>query len=354
MESSYTMANITNQSINGTSEDINFDVPLFATYLSIFSLLMAMPLIIIPAALVIHIISKTAQLHTIYYLFVVNLLVTDILNTCKMVFEVILMCLYLFGINADTTVSFIIYIILSIPRLAARLSFINLAIDRAVAVAFPYRHKSIMTKKRAYVMLIITWIISSFTSLAIYFSSPFAFVGSFGVYTPVTKSIGRVILTVVLLVSTVILIICVNVYLCAKINQSRQRLEENMRMYGTDGRNDDQEIKIKQLKRTYHKFQKQIKINFSLFVLGGVDGIINIFTLMLLIVMNRFLSVSVNLYATQFVAYPLLCVQLISHSLLYGTYMKDIRRKLCKCYLYQRLKRTLPLCPSKVTVLNQS
>ena len=124
--------NITNQSFNGTTDDIYFDVPLFAIHLNIFLLLVAMPAIIIPAVLVIRIILQTKELHTIYYLFVIDLLFTDILNTLKMGFEVVLMCLYLFGINADTTLSFIMYSILSIPRAAARLSFINLAIDRSL------------------------------------------------------------------------------------------------------------------------------------------------------------------------------------------------------------------------------
>ena len=119
----------------------------------------------------------------------------------------------------------------------------------------------------------------------------------------------------------------------------------------TDGRNDEKEIN--RLKRTLHKFQKQIKTTVSLLILGGVDGIINLLTMAILIIMIRFLPLSIHSYLLQFVIYPILCVQLMSHSLLYGIYMKDIRKKLCKCHLYQRLQRILPLRPSKVIVLNQ-
>ena len=95
--------NTTSKSFNGSSDDINFNVPLFATYLNMLFLLVAVPAIIIPAVLVIRIILTTEKLHTIYYLFVIHLLAADILNTLKMGFEVILMCLFLFGINADTS-----------------------------------------------------------------------------------------------------------------------------------------------------------------------------------------------------------------------------------------------------------
>ena len=69
----------TDQSLGGTSEDINFDVSSIATYLNMFFLLVAIPAIIIPAVSVINIILKTEKLHTVYYLFVINLLATDIL-----------------------------------------------------------------------------------------------------------------------------------------------------------------------------------------------------------------------------------------------------------------------------------
>ena len=156
------------------------------------------------------------------------------------------------------------------------INFINLAIDRVVAIAFPYRHKSIITYKRAYVMLTLTWIMSSIMCLVIYLPASFVFVGSLGVYTPMEKAIGQVILFVFLLVLSTILIVCVNVYLYVQVNKSKQKLE-NMRTHGTDGRNDYKENK--QLERRYHKFQKQVKITMSLLVLGGVDGIINLLTI---------------------------------------------------------------------------
>ena len=342
--------NTTNQSLNGTygSDDISYDIPLFITYLNIMLLLVAIVAVIIPAVLVIRIILQTEELHTIYYLFVINLLVTDVLNTLRLGFEIILTCFYLFGINVDTYVNFIIYTILCTPRTAVRFTFITLAIDRVVAVAFPYRHKSIMTYKRAYIMIILTWIISSIVALAVYLTSSLVFVGPFGTYIPVEKSIVLEILFAFLLILPVILITCINVYLYVQIYKSKQKYEENMR---THGRNDSNEIK--QLKRTYYKFKKQVKITLSLLVLGGVDGILNLLTLIIL-AMSRFLLVSYLVYVSQLGFHPLFCIQIISHSLVYGIYMKDIRRRLCKCQLFRRLWKRCPLRPSKVIVLHQS
>ena len=214
---SYTNSSITNQSFNETTDDVYSNIPLIATYLSIFLLLVVIPAVTIPAVLVIRIILKTEGLHTRYYLFVTNLFVIDMLNTFKIGFEVILMCLYLFGVNTDTTVSFIIYGILTIPRIAACLSFITLAIDRVIAIAFPFHHKEIMTNKVVYVVIAFTWIISSIMVLVVCMSSSFVFIMPFGIYVSEGIKIGPIIL-VFLLIVTIILIICCNVYLFVKIN----------------------------------------------------------------------------------------------------------------------------------------
>ena len=114
------------------------------------------------------------------------------------------------------------------------------------------------------------------------------------------------------------------------------------------------EIITMQLKRTYYKFKKQVRITLSLLILGGVDGIINLVTIVIVIIVSRVLSTPHMRYFLQFVINPLLYVQMILHSLPYGIYMKDIRRRFCKCQLYQWLRRRCPLRPSKVTVLHQS
>ena len=345
--------NTSNHSFDGTSDDVNFDVPLFATYFNMLILLGAMPTIIIPAVLVIRIILTTEKLHTVYYLFVISLLATDILNTFKMGFEFILTCLYIFGINADSTVSFVTYAILTIPRIAARFSFINLALDRVIAIALPYRHKSIITYRRAYAMIMFTWIISTVMCLAAFLSSSFTFVGPFGEYTPTGNDnpIAPVLLFLFVLASSIIIIVCINIYLYVQINKSKHLLEENMRTHGTDDGNERNENK--QAKKRYHKLRKQVKTTLLLLILGGVDGMINLTNMMLLIIIKSFSLESFIIYVFQFVVHPTLYIQLISHSLLYGVYMKDIRRSLCKCYLCQRLKRAFPLRPSKVIVLNK-
>ena len=137
MESSINPLNDTN--ITELLDDTFSDVPLVGTYLKVFLLLVTIPIIITPAVVIIHIIRKTEELHTKYCLFLVNLLVSDILTTIRYCFEIFIMALYLLNIRVH--ISVIIYAIISIPLVVTRYSFVLLAIDRVVGVAFPYRYK---------------------------------------------------------------------------------------------------------------------------------------------------------------------------------------------------------------------
>ena len=154
MESFINSSNGTN--ITELFDDIFSDVPLVSTYLKILLLLVTIPAIIAPAAFIIHIIRKTKELHTKYCLFLVNLLISDILTTIRYCLEIFIMVLYLFNVRMN--VSFVAYAIVSVPRMATRYSFVLLAIDRVVGVAFPYHYRNIMKPRVVYALIASTYV----------------------------------------------------------------------------------------------------------------------------------------------------------------------------------------------------
>ena len=93
------------QSLNGSSDDILFDVPLFVIYLKMLLLLLRTcndiatnhyytSLVVDPC----H--NKNEQLHI--YLFVANLLITDVTTTIRFTFEIFSMVLYLLNVDMMT------------------------------------------------------------------------------------------------------------------------------------------------------------------------------------------------------------------------------------------------------------
>ena len=138
--------------------DIYADVSLAATYLWFIILLISIPTTIIPPAVIIHIIRKTEELHINYSLFLVNLLIGDTLITINYCFGATIIVLYL--LNIRVYISDIAYIIITIPRVAIQYSFVLLAIDRVVGVAFPYRYRNIMKPKVVYALITSVWIVA--------------------------------------------------------------------------------------------------------------------------------------------------------------------------------------------------
>jgi len=116
------MESFINSSNDTNITDIFSDVPLVATYLKILLSLVILPVIIIPAAVIIHIIRKTEELHTKYCLFLINLLISDILTTTRYCFEISIMVLYLLNIRIHVGV--ITHAIISVPQVVTRYSFV--------------------------------------------------------------------------------------------------------------------------------------------------------------------------------------------------------------------------------------
>ena len=351
MESSINSSNDTNITElldESYYNDIFSDVPLVATYLKILLLLVTIPVIIIPAAVIIHIIRKTEELHTKYCLFLVNLFISDILTTIKYCFEIFIMILYL--LNIRIYVSDIAYTIICIPRVVTRYSFILLAIDRVVGIAFPYRYRNIMKLRVVYVLIASVWIIAAVLLFFARLLGSAYLVWPFGIYIPLSGVPSAFFVYVLPQVVSAILIIGTNIHLYRTIIQSKKKLENNLKLSGRD------ENKITKLQRLIHNLQIQLESSVPVFILGGIDCLLNVLRVLIFIVINAFCScplssgASFGIYFYQFFANPLEYCQIISHSITYGIYKKEVRKKLHQ--YYQRLQRQLPLRPSRVIILH--
>ena len=326
--------------------DFYTDVPLGATYLKIILLLIAIPAIVIPAAFIIYIVRITEELHTRYCLLLTNLFVSDILVTIRYCFEIFIMVLYLLDVRIY--VSDIAYTIISIPQVATRYCFLFLAIDRIIGVAFPYRYRSIMKLKVVYALVASVWIIATILMFLARLLGALYLVWPFGIYISQSGSASGFVVVVLPQVVSAILIVATNAYLYYSIVQSKKKLEDNLKLSGRD------EHEISKLQRLIHNLQIRFKSSVPVFVLGGIDCLFNVLHIIIFITVSAFFPLSsdaaIGMYLYQFFANPLEYCRIISHSVTYGVYKKDIRKRLRR--YYQRFQRMLPLRPSKVVTLH--
>ena len=147
-----------------------------------------------------------------------------------------------------------------------------------------------------------------------------------------------------MIVSAVVTIF-INAYLYYCTVQYKKKLRENMRL---DGRNQHE---INRINRILHNLRMQVKPTISVLILGGIDIILN--ALQILFVWHIALSYASGATRSylSLVSYLLEWCQLLSHSFVYGFYMKDIRRQLKRYMFYQRIQRLCPIRPSQVVVL---
>ena len=257
------------------------------------------------------------------------------------------MITYLLGLNTNAVGEVLFWLVASLTTaffIITNLLFITLAVECVVVIGYPYRHRSIMTTKVVRGMVIATWVVSAIAAANMIVFAPHPIMWPFGT---MFASRGRIrlITLVPLRFASAAFIVAVNVFLYYKVRQSNKKAEENMRT-GSAGQEE-----TSRLNKLVKKLRSQTKTAITLLLLGGIDGIANVLIPLIHIVVISKLGPTGRLYAVQFLSYTLQSCVPISHSLVYGFYMKQIRQRLpqyniCRCLHYPR--------HSRVIVLNQS
>ncbi|XP_065907705.1 adrenocorticotropic hormone receptor-like [Dysidea avara] len=325
----------------------SIEVPLFITYLKMLLTLVMSILVIIPAVVVVCIIKKTEALHSKYYFLVANLLFTDIVQAVyQLITENLIMITYLLDLNTDTVGEVLFWVTVPLTLtffIITNLLFITLAAERVIVIGYPYRHRSIMTTKVVHGMVVATWVVSAILAVVLILFSHHPIHWPFGTITYAKSLLARAILGP-LRISSTAFIMATNVFLYYKTYQSNKKAEERMQMGNA------REVEAKRLKKLVQKLHLQTKTAVSLLMLGGIEGVANmLFPVMHLLIGT--MGPTGELYATQFFAYMMHSCLRLSHSLVYGFYMKQIRQRLPKYNIHP--------CPqfphhSRVIVLNQS
>ena len=318
-----------NQTFNHSSSP-NQEVPLVVTYLNMVVILMVTIVVITPAVMVINVISWTKELHTKYYFFVVNLLATNIGSiTVRSILQYLIMIMYLIGKNSKATgvaLKWSVLFVVTNFHLMTVMLPITLAVERMIVISFPYHHRSIMTTKRAIGILATMWGLSAILAIIITIVVPVDIVWPLAlvdwdvIYLPFIYTIR---------LTSAIFIVAANLFLLYKVTISNRKAKENQRL--------GNEEQAKRSNKLLQLFRSQSKATTTLLLMGGIDVIANMMIPFLHVIVSVFVEPSKKVYVEQFFLYPLKSFLLLIHPLVYGLYMKKIRKRLPDC----------PDCPVK-------
>ena len=335
-----------NQSFNQFSNDTDSEeVPVFATYLTMVMGLISAIIIITLDAMVINVIRWTRELHTKYFFLVAHLLGTDVAGIVVRFFrKCLIILLYQLGLNSVSTTIILKWIVI-LPSLllylVAILLPITLATERMIVIAFPYHHRTIMTAKTVAGMLAAMWGTAAILSTAMIVTKPIDIIWPQAlVLYPYTSLPFFAVPRLALIVS----IIVVNIFLQYKITISNRKVTENERL--------GNEEEVKKSKKLLQEIQAQAKTTITVFVVGGIDIIVSIL-LPIVYVLIGILVDPDNYYIFQLLMHPLEACVLLSHPLLYGFYMKKIRRRIPLCTTCNYHRRWIVHRHNRVGVLRQ-
>ena len=319
-------------------------VPLYLTYLKMFMLSILVPSVTIPAVMVIRIILKNAVLKTRNNIFLVNLLIADVcIALVRWLLNTTLMIPYLLGFNI--TINCTIYFVPMLGLvMATKLMFVPLSVDRFVHIAFPFSYKKIMTTKVIAITISSLWLLSIFVStVSVVNQPPTTYIPSLGACRiESTSPLFHFILAGLVFISAVLNTIT-SIYL-------RYRIIKSNKFFHSVKRSAAEEQKSIKAGRLVEILQEQIRPTLSVFIAGGVDGVLNMIHVIIYFVVYFNFSNTGTLYITHFLLIPIQLCQSLSHILSYGLYNKEIRKRLLDNYCSRKCCRSTR---SKVVTLNR-
>ena len=181
--------------------------------------------------MVINVIGWTRELHTKYFFLVAHLLGADVAGyIIRLLRQCFIIILYQLGLNFDSTTVILKWLVVlpsTILYLVSILLPITLAIERMIVIAFPYRHRDIMTNKTVARMLAIMW------GTAAILAKIMIATGLLDIDWPQAQIYYHRIASLFVIVPRAILIVTIiaaNIFLQYKITISNRKAKENERL----------------------------------------------------------------------------------------------------------------------------
>ena len=312
------------QSFNESYPSSNIEVSVYITYFNMVLIAVMATIVITPSVMVINVIWWTKELHTGYYFFVANLLATDIVSvTVRSISQYLIMILYLLGLDSNSTqviLQLSIFPLFTLLHLMTIILPVTIALERMIVIGFPYRHRSIMTTKT------VIGILATMLGVSLTFTVMITIVVSVDVVWPLALVYYDATVApfaVLLRLTSAVFIIFANSFLYYKVYESNRKAKENERL--------GNEEEAKKFQKLIQLLRMQMKPTITLLIVGGIDVIGNVLIAFAYTTIKVSTESNTSFYLEQFLMYPVSVSLLICHPLVYGLYMKKIRRRLPSC-----------------------
>ena len=315
---------------NDVAETQGFSLPGYLAYLSLGFKMIMMVLILFMVGCIFATIKSTRKLHKPHNIFVAKLMVGDILAALLTTLPCVVMMI---GFVADF-ISCNVKQFLLFPIIAIHFTYLMIAIDKVIAIAFPFKHKGIMTPYVVSSMVATSWLLALLLSVKTLFNTDgYVKNAEYGLCTSIGSAFIEILLTHILPMFIISLLAMVfNVYLAIKAYQIYRQIQKEIRRSGVTS-------EVVALREKQHKIKKHLKPIVTLLVVM-FGGSFIAFLFLLLLIPVRLLWHHENVIG-YLIAPNVIYIVFLLHPIVYGLYFKQVRESMVKT-----LKRML--CKNKL------
>ena len=259
-------------------------------------------------------------LHKYHYWFVANLMVCDIITAITInPTYIALYAAKLFSSSSHKVHCGYLLAFLYIAPVSSGFMVVNLAIDEALAVTYPFRYKVIMNKRKAIAMVAIAWLLGAAFTLPLS-ASPLLDVEVDDLQM-CPNNLAALLALPIIRFATAIAIIILNIYLCSiviKVTVKHRRLIE---VAGRDTRTK------KSLNKQIKKYKAAIGPCVTLLLIIVADGILRVARIVLIVIAINNGLVHDDVFRLIFTLAT--WMEYIIHPMVYGFMLRKVYR-MCK------------------------
>jgi len=275
--------------------------------------LMVLFAVTVPAFMVVATVIRNNSLYKYHYWFVANLMACDIITAITV--NPLYIALYvakLFASDSYTVHCGYSLAVLYIAPISTGFMVVNLAIDMALAVTYPFKYMVIMNMRKAIAMVGFAWLLGAVFTLPIS-ASPVLDVEVDDLQLCPTDFTAFLALPIIRL-ATAIAIIVLNIYLCLvtiKVTVKHRRLVE------VAGRNTSTK---KSLKKQIKKYKAAVRPCVTLLAIIVCDGILRVVRIVLAVIAINIGFIDNDIFKLIFVLAT--WMEFIIHPMAYGLMLR--------------------------------
>ena len=350
------MANMSNSTgaVNATSNDVTDDdiieLPIVVSYLILlFRILSTLFVTVVGIAVSVVVIREKDQLKGRHVLLIVNLMVSGIMSALNATIQSSIMIISYIAGKDDPIRCDVLFATLSTFHINA-FAFLALAVDKYVAIVFPLRYITIITDRVAYMMIFASWAISAITSvIRLFIGETYKKSSQYGVCVPTQESFVSLMVNFIAPVSLSLLgALIVDIYtsvVACKLNYRLHRHDiEGLQDTSVSQRNITS--KLGRLKQNLDRITgNNIKPIVAVLIALASNSLLGFLCPLLFITVQTLeTSESYEFYIEHIVIPNAAYIFLITYSLIFSLYFKNIRTP-----LWSMMKSLVKIiCPSCV------